>query len=731
MRHGRIRLRFLIPMLAVFPLAFSPVAVRGDQAGSSPASSMAGASKPSPPASKKLSAKKVTRVPPVVVTASKITEPLSQVAVSVTVITQEDIRRRQAQSVEELLRDVPGVDVLSSGGSPGTFTEVRVRGANTSQVAILVNGARVNDLFTGGGFDFGLFPIDNIDRIEVIRGGASALYGSDATGGVINIITKKGKGKPSLTVFSEGGSQRTFREGAAYAGKVGGTDFAFSYSRLDSAGLRPGPFNHNHDRENHYSVLVGHDFGDEDHPRARIQSSFNANTQDFQVPFDFPFNFDFAAVPPFVPLGFETYEPNDVQRRIFFTTTNEVLLKVTDWWETRLRFSLTQNRLRADNDLDRGVPFPFLFHFPFVTNLNHTCTADTIAEAEWLNHFTFEGAHWRNVFTAGYQFERDHTAFRDFSTSGSFGFPPPLFSTVSATRNRNAHYYQDQLVLWDRLYLNAGFRADQETEEAHILSPGAVVKTHLQTDSLFGIEYDPRFSAALDLHEIGVKLHGAWSRDFHAPTFSSLFFPGISNPDLKPEIAKNIEGGVTFTYLDGKLGGDVTYFRADYTDLIVFVLAPPPKFFDLRNHAKAKAEGLEISAYAGSWKGIRVSGNYTLLDTRGDDGKPLPRRPRHKFNATLSYARGRFTGNLDLNYVGRQRDPFDFVGADGEIRRGDLRAYHRVDLAATFDLLRGRGPLKKLEVYTRMNNLFDTHFEEVKGYPAAGTTVVGGIRGTF
>ncbi|HLF07484.1 MAG TPA: TonB-dependent receptor, partial [Thermoplasmata archaeon] len=515
------------------------------------------------------------------------------------------------------------------------------------------------------------------------------------------------------------------------SGESHGTDYSFSYSRLDSAGLRPGPFNHSQTRENHYSARVGHRFGDPDDPRVRVQSTFNASEQNFEIPFDFPGAFNFFAIPDGLPKSISTYDPNNSSRRIFFTSTNQVIVKATDWWKSELRFSLTQNRKEDRNQLDGGLPFPFLFGGPFLTNLNRTRTAETTVEAEWLNHLTWEGKHWKNILTFGYLFEQDHVAFRDFSTIATFGSLPPLHSTVSATRIRNAHYYQDQLALWDRLFLNAGFRVDQESQDAHLRAPGVAMPTHLHKDSLFGVEYTPRFSAALDLPEVHAKLHGAWSRNFHAPSLLDLYFPNFSNSDLKPEIGKSAEGGVTFSFLEDRLGGDITYFRTDFTNLIQFVLLPPPEFFDIRNVGTAKTEGLEISAWAGPWKGVKVSGNYTFLDSRDDENKPLQRRPRHKFNATLAYTYKRFAMNVDFNLTGRQRDSFNFIAADGGLRVGDLRGWHRLDFAATYDLLRDRGPLEKLQLYTRVNNAFDSSFEQVKGFPDAGTTAFAGIRGSF
>lgn len=733
--RGPLR-RVFVTLMVLFTLGFFIFPKPAQSAGTAPTgdpATLAGA-----PATGQTTT--VTRVPGVVISASKIEEPLENVTRSVTVITREEIELRNAQTVRELLREVPGVDVQSSGGSPGAFSQVRIRGANDDQIVVLVNGARVNDLFLGGGFDFGLMPTDNIERIEIVRGGASALYGSDAIGGVIHIITRRGEGDPRLRLYSEGGSHNTFKEGASFAGEAGRTDFSFSYSRLDSNGLRPGPFNHSHTRENNYSMLIGHDFGPKDDPTARLQATFNASTQDLQSPYDFPFNFDFSALPPGAPFSIQTFDPNNNTERKFFTTTETLMVKPTDWWKTDVRFSLTQNRLKFKNSLDRGLPFPELFgprivmgfFGPFlakpVTNLNATKTADTTIEIEVMSHLTLEGDRWKNVFTAGYHFERNHFVNDDFSTLATFGSLPPLRSRVSGTRDRNAHFYQNRLTLWDRLFLTAGLRVDQQSQKASIRPAGSTVKMKPHTDSLFGIEYNPSFSGALKIDELGLKIHGAWSRNFSAPTFSDLFFPGFSNPELRPEKAYSMEGGVSFSYLDDRVGGDITYYRINYEDLIVFVTLSGPPFFSLENKAKAKTEGLEISAFAGRWKGLKIATTYTFLDSQDDVGNALQRRPRHKGSATLSYVRDRLSLLTEVNYVGGSRDTFDFLGADGRIRGGNLPRYHTASFSGSYDLLRDRGPVKRLQVYARINNLFDTSFEEVKGFPAAGVTAFGGVR---
>lgn len=173
---------------------------------------------------------------PVVVTATRVETPQEQVTTSVTVITSEDIRAQQAVTVEEVLRNVPGLDVVQTG-SRGTITSVFIRGSESDQVLVLIDGVEAN-LTTTGGFNFAHLTTENIERIEILRGSGGTLYGSQAIGGVIHIITKAGKGKPEASFSMEGGNGWTHRQVLGLRGGTERLGYSFSAARLETAGFQ-------------------------------------------------------------------------------------------------------------------------------------------------------------------------------------------------------------------------------------------------------------------------------------------------------------------------------------------------------------------------------------------------------------------------------------------------------------------------------------------------------------
>jgi vitamin B12 transporter len=172
--------------------------------------------------------------PDVVVTATRLPTPATEVASSVTVITREEIERKQQRTVADVLRDVPGLSLVQTGG-PGGLTAVFIRGANSNHTKVFIDGIDVVDPSTAdGAFDFAHLSAADIERVEVLRGPQSGLYGSDAIGGVINIVTKHGTGPPRFTVGAEGGSFNTFNQIGSASGAVNRFTYAFNAGHLHS-----------------------------------------------------------------------------------------------------------------------------------------------------------------------------------------------------------------------------------------------------------------------------------------------------------------------------------------------------------------------------------------------------------------------------------------------------------------------------------------------------------------
>ena len=178
-----------------------------------------------------------TNLPDMSITATRISQPLSQLGMTVTVVDKQQIQDQKIQQTSDALREVPGVQVTQSGG-PGTETDVTIRGSSTSQVLTLLDGVEVN---TGGlgSYDFANLTTDNASRIEVIRGAGGSLYGSSAIGGVINQISEEGTGAPKFSLLSDGGNWDTERQVATASGAIDRLGYSGSVSYYSTSGFQP------------------------------------------------------------------------------------------------------------------------------------------------------------------------------------------------------------------------------------------------------------------------------------------------------------------------------------------------------------------------------------------------------------------------------------------------------------------------------------------------------------
>ena len=613
----------------------------------------------------------------VVVSASKTRQPVSHVTSAVEVITGEQMQKRNLKTVAEALRLATGMAVFSSGGQ-GTLTEARIRGSNSQQVLVMIDGAIVNSATTGS-YDFAFLTTDNIERVEILRGNQSMMYGSDAMGGVINITTKRGRGPLSGGGFLEYGSYNSLREGGKVSGDKGPFDFSATLSRWDissisSINYRRGASELDGLRNWQGSARLGVNLP----TKGRLE--FDLRWLNSDTKFD----------------GFNGFNPADVSGAAShsnqFVYSGNYFQPLTNWWSSRITAARTTEHLATDpgtsfRDLitgQTGIPFQFLSDIRTYSN-----------RVEWQNNFQI--AEPLSVI-AGYQFREQ------------IGNSTGLFTDKRVASN--AGFAEAQLNLWDRVFGTAGLRQDNY--------------------NVFGSATTYRFTGGYLHKETGTKIRASYATGFRAPTINELFFPDFGNPNLRPEKSQGGDIGIDQTLFDKRITLSANYFWTRYRDQILTVFDPvgcPAGTFGFcpANFGSTSAKGVELSMKANilrdlPWaKSLDVQGQYTHTATRNTstpDNDRLPRWPLQQYSAMISYQPIEpFRLNLEFRYVGQR-----FNDANNTQSIGGFDLWN---LAATYDINR------QIQGYLRVDNLFDRRYEEILFFGAPGRSVFGGIRVNF
>lgn len=651
-----------------------------------------------------------TQLEEVVVTATRTETPLSQVGSSVTVITGEEIATKGTDQVVEALRGLPGFTVVQTsrrGGLANAF----IRGANSNGTLVLIDGVRVNE--PGGAFSFSDLTTEAIERIEILRGPQSALYGANALGGVVQVFTKRGRGGPEVTASFEGGTHATFRE----VGTVNwGTDRAgifLSASRLDTNGQ------FSNDQSRNTSL---------------------AGTGRFRFPWEGEANltlrFTDAAIGVPGQAGFRPLDPHE--RRVVnpdqraSRDESDAGLRytqpLTGWWRATA-FAQVYDRHSKDEDparhpptrIERGGRSVTLFDFDS-RFLFRTAQQRYLVDLQ--NDFTLvERASLSDILTAGFEYQREEVATFDETSK-----------TLDRGRDNFAYFVQNQLSLWDRLFLTAGVR--------------------IEDNEAFGTKVNPKVSAAYLVPGWGTKFKGNFGTGIRAPDFTENFAASSSfagNPDLKPEKSVSFDLGVERRFFRDRLGIEVNYFKNRFKDVIRFVNcsdlqpSPPRPCLALQdpfagtfvNIGESRVQGIEAAV---NWQigwGLALRGEYTYMDgelTRSErpehpvfgTHQPLIRRPKHAGAASAEYRGERLHVSVSGLFVGPRADS-DFTGLGLTRSPG----YARVDLAASYRLPLTWRIVKGVELFGRIQNLLDRRYEETLGYPASSFTLLAGLRGTF
>jgi len=608
-------------------------------------------------------------LPPVFVTSTRTEIPLSQVTTSATVITDKDIQAQQAETVLQVLRTVPGLDVVQSG-SRGNTTSVFIRGSESDHVLVLIDGVEANST-TLGAFNFAHLTTENVERIEVLRGAGGTLYGSQAIGGVINIITKKGQGPLEAGLSLEGGNGSTNRQALTLRGGAGQLGYSFSAARIASQGF--------HSVNDDYRNLAASGRLDyqvtED---ASLKGIFHFVKTDLGL-FN---NNNFASQP----------DPNAREASTQYLGKLEWEQKILKNWDYRISGSMFKEHIKDSDDVDSCT----FFGFPCDSRTRDRFRP-RIDTGEFQTNYRFED--WSTT-TFGVEYKR-----RSASTSGGID---------KAIRNLG-YYLQEQFQFLDRrLVMIPGIRLDDNQS--------------------FGTAWTPTFSAAYLFRETGTRLKAGYAKGFKAPTLNDLFFPpgfgcpAFGNPNLGPEKSWELNAGVEQDLVQDRVKVGATYFHREVRDLIEGRPIPGDPFgcFRAENVGSARFDGVELSLSIKLLDSLTVNANYTYLDWDTADGK-LPRRPRNRGNVNLNYLHDRWNVNLGANIVGR-RDDFRAASPFGNTTKA---GYVIFDLASYYSLPLRVPAVKDLTLFGKIENLLNKKYEEADGFRARPLNFLLGMRATF
>lgn len=612
----------------------------------------------------------------VVVSATKTPVPASHVTSAVEVITAEDMKKQNIRSVVDALRLAQGVAVFSNGG-PGTEVTAKIRGGSANQTLVLIDGAIVNS-GTVGSYNFANLTTDNIERVEILRGAQSMLWGSDAMGGVINIVTKKGQGPLSATGFMEYGSFASLREGGTVSGKQGIIDYSLSLSRWDTSSFSAVNYRRGATERDSYRNWQGSGRIGVDLPHdGRLDFSMRWMNSDVQLD-------NISATSPNDVYG----SKNRSQEYVFSGSYEQ---PITTWWSQKLTLARAQEASQfLSGTLQRSL-ITGAFSTPFNSNNEIRVLSNRL---EWQHNFQITKLL---LLSAGYQ-------FREQQGENDTGLTNRILSS-------NAGFAQAQFNLWDRVFATAGLRHDSY--------------------NVFGDATTYRLTGGYFHKETDTKIRGSYSTGFRAPTMNELYFPNFGNSRLGTEKSQSMDVGIDQYFFSKQLKFTGGFFWNRYRNLITTTFdaafcAPFSTFgFCPQQIGEASTKGWEAGvSYTYSsdrpfLKGVVVQANYTNTLTRDlVSHARLPRWATDQWSASVAYQP---IDPLWITLIGR------YVGSRFNTTgdRQPMSAFDVWSLAVTYDVT------KQLQAYLRAENLFNEKYEEVASAGVPIRSIFGGVRVTF
>jgi len=631
----------------------------------------------------------------VVVTATRTEAPADQTGASVTVFTAADLDRRQVPLVADLLRSTPGAALIRTGGM-GTVTSLFVRGGESNHNKVLLDGMPLNE--PGGTFNFSNLTTDNLERIEIVRGAQSALFGSDAMASVVQLFTKRPDGsdqRPHATLSLEGGSYDTVRGGASVSGLSGRTTYSAAVSRFTTDNREPNNRFENTSLSGNLGVALSE--------TATLRVVARGELEHVGTPGATAFG------RPDLDAFFERHDGTggvtfDQQLRARFRQRAMYSLAVSNYQSTNL-IADPPYTPRFEN---RSAPFQFSdFTFDSRTTLRR-------------HHASYQ-ADWRLTSDASVAGDHRLTFLADWDGERASLIDQLASTTVPASRNNSGLSVQHQ-ALWARAFVTAGARIEHNDSFGTAAVPrGSIVYVARQGSGTVG---DTRLRASAGL---GIK----------EPTVLQSFSPSPffhGNPDLLPERSRTVEAGIEQRFASDRARVELTWFDNRFRNLIATRTTNPATFAaEYFNIGLTQARGAELAIDIAPLRTLRARAGYTFLSSEilestspnsavFKGGQPLFRRPRHSGFVGGSWVSGPFIADLNGVFVGSFVDS-DFASLSPPIltNPGHTSWDGRVAYQVT----------KQFRAFLSIDNLTDADYMEPLGYPALGRAVRAGIRVAF
>ena len=609
----------------------------------------------------------------IVVTATRLETPAKEIASSVTVITRERLEQSKKATVIEALQEVLGVSIIQNG-PPGGAASVFLRGANSEHTLILMDGVELNDpISPSRSFDLAHFTLDNVERIEILRGPQSTLYGSDALGGVVNIITKKGQGKPKFSLSSVAGSYGTIITSAEINGSTERMHYSLgtSYFRSDGFSAASANYEGNEEKDGYRNLSLWGRLG------FRLFDNLDVDlilrTLNTQI------DIDNAG-------GAQGDDPNNVQDyNALFIKTQIRNLMLNNRWELKLGLSLVDYDRQHENPTDEAHLF----------DSENGFFKSKLFKIDWQNNLFL---HETNTFTLGIDYQQEQGE-SEYNSDGIWG----PFSSIFPSRRAHVtgFYLQDQIRLANRFFATQGLRLDDHSQ--------------------FGPAVTYRLAPAFFIEATQTKFRATYGTAFKSPSLYQLYAPGsflgpIGNTELNPEKSIGWDLGIEQQIIKGKILIGATYFSNQYENLINW---SDQGYTNIDN---AESKGTELIIRAQIKDDLLFQATYTRTEAKDKDTDfYLLRRPKHKLTANLNYSFLK-KGNLNLSFIfigERDDEYYDFL--TWTPTRETLPSYSLLNAAVSFNFA------SSFQIFCRLDNIFNKEYEMIKGYGTPGFSVYGGV----